>query len=64
MTPTVALELSKEFPKNKSVPKLIYDALQQATEDNKKKFEMIIEGLYIDAMADEDFQLLFKYFGE
>ncbi len=64
MTPTEALELSKKFPKNKSVPKLIYDALQQATEDNKKKFEMIIEGLYIDAKADEDFELLFKYFGE
>ena len=64
MTPTEALELSKKFPKNKSVPKLIYDALQQATEDNKKKFEMIIEGLYIDAKADEDFELLFKYFGK
>ena len=25
---------------------------------------MIIEGLYIDAKADEDFELLFKYFGE
>ena len=36
MTPTEALELSKEFPKNKSLQKLIYDALQQATEDNKK----------------------------
>ena len=64
MTPTEALELSKEFPKNKPVQKLIYDALQQATEDNKKNFEMIIEGLYIDAKADEDFELLFKYFGE
>ena len=39
MTPTEALELSKEFPKNKSVSKLIYDALQQATEYNKKNLK-------------------------
>ena len=63
MTPTEALELSKKFPKNKSVPKRISDALQQATEGDKKKFGMIIEGLYIDALDDEDFELLNKYFG-
>ncbi len=63
MTPTEALELSKKFPKNKSVPKRIYDALQQANEVDKKKFGMIIEGLYITALDDEDFELLSKYFG-
>ena len=62
MTPTEALELSKKFPKNKSVPKRIYDAMQQATEVDKKKFEMIIEGLYIDAIDNEDFEVLNKYF--
>ena len=64
MDPYEAMELSRKFPKNKSVPKRIYDAMQQANEDDKKKFEMIIEGLYIDAKVDEDFELLFKYFGE
>ena len=29
----------------------------------KKKFEMIIEGLYIDAIDNEDFEVLNKYFG-
>tara|TARA_Y100001938_G_C7972980_1_gene370293 strand:+ start:711 stop:905 length:195 start_codon:yes stop_codon:yes gene_type:complete len=64
MTPSEALELSKEFPKNRSVPKRISNALKETRGDNRKKFEMIIEGLYVDAKADEDFDLLNKYFGE
>ena len=57
-----AMELSRKFPKNKSVPKRIYDAMQQANEDDKKKFGMIIEGLYVTAIDDEDFEVLNKYF--
>tara|TARA_R100001480_G_scaffold1652_1_gene5179 strand:+ start:204 stop:398 length:195 start_codon:yes stop_codon:yes gene_type:complete len=64
MTPSEALELSKEFPKNRTVPKRISTALKETRGDNRKKFEMIIEGLYLDAKADEDFDLLNKYFGE
>tara|TARA_Y100001938_G_C7808085_1_gene290475 strand:- start:28 stop:222 length:195 start_codon:yes stop_codon:yes gene_type:complete len=64
MTPSEALELSKEFPKNRTVPKRISTALKETRGDNRKKFEMIIEGLYLDAKADEDFDLLDKYFGE
>tara|TARA_Y100001972_G_C7618245_1_gene310040 strand:+ start:1085 stop:1279 length:195 start_codon:yes stop_codon:yes gene_type:complete len=64
MTPSEALELSKEFPKNRSVPKRIAKAMQETRGDNRKKFEMIIEGLFVDAKADEDFILLNKYFGE
>ena len=63
MTPYEAMELSRKFPKNKSVPKRIYDAMQQANEDDKKKFVMIIEGLYVTAIDDEDFEVLNKYFG-
>ena len=63
MDPYEAMELSRKFPKNKSVPKRIYDAMQQANEDDKKKFEMIIEGLYVTAIDNEDFEVLNKYFG-
>ena len=63
MDPYEAMELSRKFPKNKSVPKRIYDAMQQANEDDKKKFVMIIEGLYVTAIDDEDFEVLNKYFG-
>ena len=63
MDPYEAMELSRKFPKNKSVPKRIYDAMQQANEDDKKKFGMIIEGLYVTAIDDEDFEVLNKYFG-
>lgn len=64
MTPSEALELSKEFPKNRLVPKLISTAMQQTRGDNRKKYEMIVEGLYIDAIDTKDFKLLNKYFGE
>ncbi len=63
MTPYEALELSKKFPENRTVPKRIYDGFQQATETNKRKYENIIEGLYVTAVQDEDFILLNKYFG-
>jgi len=63
MTPFEALELSEQFPKNRTVPKRIYDGLQKATATNKKKFENIIEGMYVTAVQDEDFELLNKYFG-
>ena len=62
MTPFEALELSEKFPKNRTVPKRIYDAFQEATATNKKKFENIIEGMYVTAVQDEDFELLNKYF--
>jgi len=62
MTPFEALELSRKFPKNRTVPKRIYDALQKTRGDNRKKFEQIVEGLYVDAKEDEDFDLLNKYF--
>ena len=63
MTPFEALELSRKFPKNRSVVKRIYDALQKTRGDNRKKFEQIVEGLYVDAKEDEDFDILNKYFG-
>ena len=64
MTPDEALELSTKFPKNRTVPKRIHDAMQKTRGDNRKKYEMIIEGLYTDAIDIEDFKLLNKYFGE
>ena len=63
MTPFEALELSRKFPKNRTVPKRIYDALQKTRGDTRKKFEQIVEGLYVDAKEDEDFDILNKYYG-
>ena len=63
MTPFEALELSRKFPKNRLVVKRIYDALQKTRGANRKKFEQIVEGLYVTAIDDEDFDILNKYFG-
>ena len=58
-----AAELINKFPKNKRVPKQIYDQIQASTGKEKKNFQKLIEGLYILAIENEDFELLNKYFG-
>tara|TARA_Y100001937_G_scaffold94173_1_gene127670 strand:+ start:770 stop:964 length:195 start_codon:yes stop_codon:yes gene_type:complete len=64
MMPFEAVELINKFPKNRRVPKQIYDLIQNSTGQTKKEFEQLIEGLYVLALEDEDFDLLNKYFGE
>ena len=61
MTPAEVLQLSKKFPKNKSVSKLISRALKEIIGEDRKHFEEIFEGLYIDPVSD-DFDLPKKYF--
>ena len=58
-----AAELLQKFPKNRRVPKQIYDLIQNSSGQEKKNFERLIEGLYVLAKEDEDFDLLNKYFG-
>tara|TARA_R100001440_G_scaffold28492_1_gene46129 strand:+ start:4818 stop:5009 length:192 start_codon:yes stop_codon:yes gene_type:complete len=62
MMPFEAAELINKFPKNRRVPKQIYDLIQNSTGQTKKEFEQLIEGLYVLALEDEDFDLLNKYF--
>ena len=49
--------------KNKRVPKQIYDQIQKSSGQEKKDFQRLIEGLYVLAIEDEDFDILNKYFG-
>ena len=58
-----AAELINKFPKNKRVPKQIYDAIQKSSGSEKKDFQRLVEGLYVLAIDDEDFDILNKYFG-
>ena len=58
-----AAELLQKFPKNRRVPKQIYDLIQNSSGQTKKEFSQLIEGLYILAIEDEDFDLLNQYFG-
>ncbi len=61
--PFEAVELINKFPKNRRVPKQIYDLIQNSTGQTKKEFEQLVEGLYVLALEDDDFDLLNKYFG-
>jgi len=58
-----AAELINKFPKDRTVPKQIYDQIQASTGREKRDFQRLIEGLYILAIENEDFELLNKYFG-
>ena len=58
-----AAELINKFPKNKRVPKQINDQIQKSSGQEKKEFKRLIEGLYVLAIEDEDFDILNKYFG-
>ena len=58
-----AAELINKFPKNKRVPKQIYDAIQKSSCQEKKDFKRLVEGLYVLAIEHEDFDILNKYFG-
>ena len=62
MTPTEALELSKQFPENRTVPRRIANAMKKTRGDNRKKYEQIVEGLYVDCLSIEDIDLMDKYF--
>ena len=64
MTPFEALELSREFPKNRQVPKLLSEAMKKTKGEERKMFEQIVEGLYIDCKADRDFDLVNRYFAD
>ena len=63
MTASEALILSRKFPKDKSIPRKIYAAMEEAKGEEKKKFGQIIEGLYIDCRSEEDYDLIDKFFG-
>jgi len=62
MTPTEALELSKQFPENRNVPRRIANAMKKTRGDDRKKYEQIVEGLYVDCFSIEDIDLMDKYF--
>ena len=64
MTASEALILSKGFPKDRDVPRKIYAAMTKTRGDGRKKFEQIVEGLFVDCRSDADFNLIDKYFGD
>lgn len=55
------LELIKEFPENKSVPRLIRVELNKAKGLEKLNIEKATEALMVAANTDEDFDLIEKY---
>lgn len=55
------LELIKEFPENKSVPRLVRVELNKAKGLEKLNIEKATEALMVAANTDEDFDLIEKY---
>ena len=55
------LELIKEFPENRSVPRLVRVELNKAKGLEKLNIERATEALMVAANTDEDYDLIEKY---
>lgn len=55
------IELIKEFPENRNVPKLIRVELDKATGLERIKIERATEALLVAANTEKDFELIEKH---
>ena len=63
MTTTEALELAKQWPKDRTVPKQLRVAYDHAKGEDKWKIGMLTEALMAACESEADFALVAKYFG-
>ena len=62
MTPDQAVKLAGQWPQDKTVPKQLRMAYDQAKGEDKWKIGMLSEALMVAAETEEDFALVAKYF--
>ena len=62
MTPSEAVKLVGRWPQDKTVPKQLRMAYDQAKGEDKWKIGMLSEALMVAAETEEDFALVAKYF--
>tara|TARA_A100001515_G_scaffold127975_1_gene113935 strand:- start:43 stop:237 length:195 start_codon:yes stop_codon:yes gene_type:complete len=56
-----ALSLSKKFPKDKTVPKQIADAIRNSSGEKKENLMQIGEGIILQCRSQEDKMLVMKH---
>ena len=61
MTPDEAVKLAGQWPKDKTVPKRLRQAYDQATGEEKWQIGTLSEALMVAAETEDDIALVVKY---
>jgi len=64
MTLSEVMKMTRAWPKDKTIPRKLAAAINEAKEEDRDKMGFLIEGLYVDCNSDKDFELIKKYFGD
>ena len=65
MTLIEAMEMTRAWPRDKTVPRKLADAINKAKgEEEKEKMGWLIEGLYVDCRSDKDINILKAVFDQ
>ena len=62
MTSTEALEMTKAWPSDRTVPRRLKKVIDNSKGRTKEEMEMMVEGLYVSSETSEDFDVLNRYF--
>ena len=62
MTSTEALEMTKAWPLDRTVPSRLKKAIEKAKGRTKEEMKMMVEGLYVSSETLKDLDLLNRYF--
>ena len=58
MTLSEVMKMTRAWPKDKTIPRKLAAAINEAKEEDKEKMGFLIEGLYVDCEADKDISIL------
>ena len=62
MTSTEALEMTKAWPSDRTVPRRLKKVIDNSKGRTKEEMEMMVEGLYVSSETLEDLDVLNRYF--
>ena len=62
MTLIEAMTMTRAWPKDKTIPRKLADAINKAKGEDKEKMGWLIEGLYVDCRSDRDINILKSVF--
>lgn len=58
MTLSEVMKMTKAWPRDKTIPRKLAAAINEAKEEDKEKMGFLVEGLYVDCESDKDISIL------
>ena len=62
MTLSEVMKMTRAWPKDKTIPRKLAAAINEAKEEDKEKMGFLIEGLKVDCKSDKDISILIAVF--